>query len=141
MSFPRVVTIGRRAYGPGEMEVEDRYVDAAKSRGATPVSKKSSGTTAPKKTEPAPAAPGATGAADTGTGGTNTDNGGTGAATGNVGTPLPNDFPGREALETAGLSTLEEVRDYDGDYDTIAGIGKSTEEKIVLAIRETFPDA
>lgn len=43
---------------------------------------------------------------------------------------LPDDIPGREALQEAGFNDLEAVRAID-DFDTIDGIGQKTEEKII----------
>jgi hypothetical protein len=48
-----------------------------------------------------------------------------------AGTPLPPDFPGRFALEDAGITTLEAVpRDGDALVD-ITGIGKVTANQIL----------
>lgn len=51
-----------------------------------------------------------------------------------AGTELPDDFPGRDALVTAGFSTLESVP-ADGDaLVKIEGIGKVTAGKILAAL-------
>lgn len=51
-----------------------------------------------------------------------------------VGTPLPTDFPGYEALLTAGIETIEAIPN-DGDKLTaIKGIGKVTANQILLRL-------
>lgn len=46
------------------------------------------------------------------------------------GTPLPDDFPGRDELLEEGLETVEAVRDFDDELETIYGIGKVTASHI-----------
>ena len=48
---------------------------------------------------------------------------------------LPNDFPGRAALESAGITTYAQLRK-GGDLGEIEGIGPSTKEKIDEALAE-----
>jgi hypothetical protein len=43
---------------------------------------------------------------------------------------LPEDLPGREAFEAAGILTLDAVKEV-GNYTEIKGIGKATAENIV----------
>lgn len=51
-----------------------------------------------------------------------------------AGTPLPEDFPGREALVTAGYTTVESVpNDFDALF-ALDGIGKATAKSIVEAL-------
>ncbi len=50
-------------------------------------------------------------------------------------TPLPEDFPGREALVAAGRECLEDVRGATlKELVDIKGIGKKTAEKILAAL-------
>ena len=46
------------------------------------------------------------------------------------GTPLPDEFPGREHLVAAGYGTVEAVRGI-ADLDALPGIGQATEAKIL----------
>lgn len=47
---------------------------------------------------------------------------------------LPTDFPGHEALFSAGIVTRKQLLAYDGDLTEIDGIGKATAAKIHAAI-------
>lgn len=49
---------------------------------------------------------------------------------------LPEDFPGREALEGAGLTTLEALKGKSAEELTaIKGVGPATAEKILAALK------
>ena len=49
------------------------------------------------------------------------------------GTPLPDEFPGREHLVEAGYGTVEAVRGI-ADLDALPGIGQATESKILQVL-------
>ena len=49
-------------------------------------------------------------------------------------TPLPMDFPGREALEESGLVWVEEVPRSADDLVAIAGVGRRTAQKILAGL-------
>lgn len=49
--------------------------------------------------------------------------------------PLPEDFPGRTALEEAGIDTYAKVRAA-GDLTKIPGIGEATADKIAEAVKD-----
>lgn len=51
-----------------------------------------------------------------------------------AGTPLPEDFPGRAALEAAGIDTLEAVPRDGDDLVAISGIGKVTAGQILARL-------
>lgn len=51
-----------------------------------------------------------------------------------AGTPLPEDFPGRAALEAAGIDTLEAVPRDGDDLVAISGIGKVTAGQILVRL-------
>lgn len=52
-----------------------------------------------------------------------------------MGTPLPEDFPGRQMLVDAGLETLEAVAGH-GDLLSISGVGKATRRRIARYLDE-----
>lgn len=51
-----------------------------------------------------------------------------------VGTPLPEDFPGRAALAAAGIDSLEAVPGDGDELVAIAGIGKVTAGQILARL-------
>lgn len=52
---------------------------------------------------------------------------------------LPEDFPGREKLEAAGITSYGKLRDYEGELTEIDGIGPATAEKIQAALDDEIP--
>ncbi len=49
-------------------------------------------------------------------------------------TPIPEEFPGRDALEAAEVTTIEGVPRHPDDLVAIPGIGKGTAAKILEAL-------
>jgi hypothetical protein len=49
--------------------------------------------------------------------------------------PLPDDFPGRAALETAGIDTYGKLRQA-GDVTSVPGIGEATAKKIAAELKD-----
>lgn len=54
--------------------------------------------------------------------------------------PLPEDFPGHGALESAGLTTYAKVRKNLDTLEDLDGIGPATADKIREAMHESNPD-
>jgi hypothetical protein len=51
-------------------------------------------------------------------------------------TPLPADFPGKDALEAAGIGALEDVPRSGAELTAIPGIGAATANKILTWLRQ-----